>query len=553
MSNCLFDRPWWLEAVAPGQWGEVVLERDGGAYARLPYVSKRRLGVTALTQPPLTSVLGPSIANGSGDYARGLAGEHRVMRELIDSLPRFDLFRQAFHPSVTNWLPFYWSGFQATVRYTYRLDDLTDLDGVWSGFRDSLRRQIRKAERSVAVRTDLGLAAFLEINEKSFRRQNLPLPHSWELVERLDAACALHDARRVFFAVDGQDRIHAALYIVWDGDSAYYLMSGGDPRLRTSGAGSLLVWEAIRFCSGVTRSFDFEGSMVPSLERFFRSFGARQVPYLLVSKENLRGRAAETTRRLAKRSPPRPPRETRPEQEQARIRRVFDAYGTSRKRRRAWDPERPGNRRILAELYDALATQLAAEGASPAAGCELLDVGCGRGPLLEAMIERGAARAHLHGVDLLEDAIAGARERLPGVDLRVADARALPYPSASMDAVVLSTVLSSILDPANRARVASEAARVLRPGGCIVTYDFRVPSPRNRNVRPITTVTLRRAFPGSTLDPRPLTVVPPLARLLGPAADVLYPRLAALPFLRTHLLTVIHPGPPEAARADARG
>jgi SAM-dependent methyltransferase len=553
MTNCLFDQPWWLEAVAPGQWGEAVLVRDGGAYARMPYVSKRRLGVTALTQPPLTAMLGPSIATSSDDYARGLAGEHRVMRELIESLPRFDLFRQAFHPSVTNWLPFYWSGFQATVRYTYRLDDLTDLDGVWSGFRHSLRRQIRKAERAVEVRTDLGITAFLETNEKSFRRQNLRLPYSRELVERLDAACALHDARRVFFAVDGQNRIHAALYIVWDGDSAYYLMSGGDPELRTSGAGSLLVWEAIRFCSRVTRSFDFEGSMIPSVERFFRSFGARQVPYLLVSKENLRGRAAATAQRGAKRTPPRPLRAPPPVPEQAGSGQVFDAYGASRKRRRAWDPGRPGNRQILAELYDALAARLTAAGAFPAAGRELLDVGCGRGPLLEAMIERGATRAHLHGVDLLEDAVAAARRRLPGVDLQVADARALPYPSASMDAVVLSTVLSSILDPSNRARVATEAARVLRPGGCIVTYDFRVPSPRNRNVRPITGATLRTAFPGSTLDARPLTVLPPLARLLGPAADVLYPRLAALPFLRTHLLTVVHPCTPEATRADVRG
>ena len=362
-SNCLFDLPWWLEAVAPGQWSEVTL----GTRARWPYVSKRRLGVTALTHPRLTAMLGPCIEPASGDYAKTLSYEHETMRELLDALPRFDLFRQAFHPSVTNWLPLYWSGFQATVQYTYRIEDLTDLDRVWSGFRPSLQRQIRKAQRTVAVRTDLGLPAFLDVNEKSFRRQGLPLPHSWELVGRVDAACAAHDARRVFFAVDDRDRIHAALYVVWDRDSAYYLMSGGDPELRASGAGSLLAWEAIRFCSGVTRSFDFEGSMVPSLERFFRSFGAHQVAYLLVSKANLRGRAADAGRRLAARAPSRPVRAARAappglESEQARIRRVFGAYGASPGRRRAWDPERPGNRCILIELYDALAARLSRRG-----------------------------------------------------------------------------------------------------------------------------------------------------------------------------------------------
>jgi hypothetical protein len=298
-SHCLFDQPWWLEAVAPGEWGETVLEDNGTVQARLPYVIRRRLGVVALTQPVLTPTLGPWTASSSAAYATALAREHKAMGGLIDSLPRFDVFRQAFHPSVMNWLPFHWRGFQATVLYTYRVEELTDLDRIWSGFRESVRREIRKAGRSVTVRTDLGLSSFLELNEKTFRRQNLALPYSRESVERLDAACAVRDARRVFFAVDELDRLHAALYVVWDSNTAYYLMSGADPTLRTSGAGSLLAWEAIRFCSGVTRSFDFEGSMIPSVERFFRAFGARQVPYLYVTKRNLKGRAADTARKAS--------------------------------------------------------------------------------------------------------------------------------------------------------------------------------------------------------------------------------------------------------------
>jgi hypothetical protein len=298
-SHCLFDQPWWLEALAPGEWAEVVLELDGAVQARLPYVVKERLGVVALTQPLLTPTLGPWVANSSAGYATALAREHKTMSDLVDALPPFDVFRQAFHPSVTNWLPFYWRGFEATVLYTYRLEDLTDLDRIWSGFRENVRREIRKAGRIVTVRTDLGLSAFLELNAKTFHRQNLALPYSRESVERLDAACAMRDARRMFFAVDERDRVHAALYVVWDTDSAYYLMSGADPALRTSGAGSLLAWEAIRFCAGVTRSFDFEGSMILPLERFFRAFGARQTPYLFVTKRTLKGRAADTARKAS--------------------------------------------------------------------------------------------------------------------------------------------------------------------------------------------------------------------------------------------------------------
>ena len=69
----------------------------------------------------------------------------------------------------------------------------------------------------------------------------------------------------------------------------------------------------------------------------------------------------------------------------------------------------------------------------------------------------------------------------------------------------------------------------------------------------MTTSTLQRAFPGAAIDARPLTVVPQLARVMGPAAGVLYPLAAKVPVLRTHLLTVVHPQPPEPSRADARG
>jgi hypothetical protein len=62
-------------------------------------------------------------------------------------------------------------------------------------------------------------------------------------------------------------------------------MGGIDPAF-SSGAFSLLMWHAIQFASQVTTRFDFEGSMIESIERFFRSFGARQVPYLHVQKIN---------------------------------------------------------------------------------------------------------------------------------------------------------------------------------------------------------------------------------------------------------------------------
>jgi hypothetical protein len=102
--------------------------------------------------------------------------------------------------------------------------------------------------------------------------------------------------------------VHAVAYAVWDDKAAYYVLGGGEPDLRNSGATSLLVWELIMRAREVTDVFDFEGSMMEPLERFFRAFGGRQTPYLHVFRATRRGRTALALRsgwrRLASRSTP---------------------------------------------------------------------------------------------------------------------------------------------------------------------------------------------------------------------------------------------------------
>jgi lipid II:glycine glycyltransferase (peptidoglycan interpeptide bridge formation enzyme) len=229
-----------------------------------------------------------------------LSQEKELMTSLIEQLPPCDYFHQRFHYSISNWLPFYWRGFEQTTRYTYVIESLDDLDRVWEQFQSNIRREIRKARKQVAARTDLDVERFLDINTLTFQRQGLDVPYSRNLVRRLDAACAERRARRIFFAEDARGRIHAALYVVWDENSAYYLMSGGDPDLRTSGATSLLVWEAIQFAATVTKSFDFEGSVIEPVERFFRAFGGTQRAYFRVTRFSRRMRFLMAGREMAK-------------------------------------------------------------------------------------------------------------------------------------------------------------------------------------------------------------------------------------------------------------
>jgi Acetyltransferase (GNAT) domain len=269
-----FQQPWWLEAVAPGRWDAVEVVENGEVVGRLPFVRKRRFGLRILSQPELTPHLGPWVKPGTGEVHTQLEREDEILRNLIAALPKHDIFLQSFHPSVSNCLPFYWHGFLQESCYTYIIDNLSDHDKIWHGFRENVRGHIRKAQRRVIVRPIEDIETFIALNRMTFARQGVSPAYSADTIRRLDAACGARGVRRIFLAEDADGAAHAALYLIWDSESAYTLMSGSDPRLRDSGAISLLRWEAIKYASQVTRRFDFEGSMLRALRPGIRCSAA---------------------------------------------------------------------------------------------------------------------------------------------------------------------------------------------------------------------------------------------------------------------------------------
>ncbi len=92
----------------------------------------------------------------------------------------------------------------------------------------------------------------------------------------------------------------------------------------------------------------------------------------------------------------------------------------------------------------------------------LLDIACGTG-----IVTRGLLRPErtVLGVDRSSGMLGLAARRVPG-GVVCGDAARLPLASDSVDAVVIVWLLHLLPDPA---AVLAEAARVLRPGGVLIT------------------------------------------------------------------------------------
>ncbi len=239
-----------------------------------------------------------------------------------------------------------------------------------------------------------------------------------------------------------------------------------------------------------------------------------------------------------------PPPPTGAARERARIRAEY------RQREQNLDPERyapwnPAEIFLVQDRQRHAARLLHAADRFPNAASRCLEIGFGRCGWLPVLIGWGAREANLFGVEIDPGRGAATRRRLPAARLVLADGGSLPWPADEFQLVVLSLVMTSVLDGESRRRIATEVERVLAPGGALLWYDFAIDNPRNRQVRAVRSPELRELFPSLAGRIRSASLAPPLARLVAPRSRCLAELLSCLPPLRTHLLAVLlKPMPP---------
>ena len=284
----VFIRDWWLDNVCGEKnWDVALVQKENRVIAALPFFNVKKGIYKGMMLPPLTPHLGPYIFYPEGQkYSSRLSYEKEIMAKLIDALPGFDFFVQTLSPAITNWLPFYWNGFLQTTKYTYVLDDLTELDQLVNNFSHEKRKNLKRADQLLQVYSGLSPDDFYAHHKLSLAKTNQKINYSPELFRRVVQAAIDHDSGRIIYAMDQNHIIHSGLFFVWDDKTGYNLVSTIDPDLRSSGSIALLIREAIRFLSMRTKIFDFEGSMIESVENSFRHYGTKQVPYFKLMKYN---------------------------------------------------------------------------------------------------------------------------------------------------------------------------------------------------------------------------------------------------------------------------
>ncbi|MEZ4828414.1 MAG: GNAT family N-acetyltransferase [Bacteroidia bacterium] len=274
-------------------WKGIIARQNGEWAAVMPFCINRKWGYTYMPQPMFTQYWGICFApEHTLSSRKHLSWKEEIMSAILPSLRPFHLIVQNFAPQFDYATPLHWEGFRLQTRYTYHLDLGQEVGELRKQLSTNVRRNISKAEKSGLVVCDLPDGGALE----NLFRRNRDHGHNiagneeanYQKAKEICNYLLKSGLGKIVGIQNPEGEIIAAAAFAFFGEKTLYLMGAYHPDHGDSGAGSLLMWQGILLAKEKNqRIFDFEGSMMPGVEHFFRKFGAIPVPYLQIYKNRL--------------------------------------------------------------------------------------------------------------------------------------------------------------------------------------------------------------------------------------------------------------------------
>ncbi len=279
-----FQTTWWYRA-----WGfepvvQALAEPDGRITAGICYSVGTRFGTRAIVRPPCTPGNGPVLLPTKGEGRYKESTHVKAMHLLaLHSLPRLGFYDFILRPADRDLMPYLWNGFDTHVGYTYVIpaaEKETWMEGASKTTRKELRRAVREiAEQGYQLEENPAAADMLPLIRDTIAAKQFRFPYLDSRFAAWWQAIRAHGVGSGWLLRDRDGNPMAADVLVWDHHTAYSVLGGIRADLRKdSRVGTILLDRMVREAHGRGLDFDFEGSVLPGVERFMRSFGGELRP-----------------------------------------------------------------------------------------------------------------------------------------------------------------------------------------------------------------------------------------------------------------------------------
>lgn len=277
----LHAQAWWWECCTIGkEWDAIIIENsEGQIEAAMPYHILCRFGIRAMLMPQHSQYQYVYIANNAPkDIYIRLADniDNICKKNHIGFLQIQGFFQKQLLEELSK------RKFTIRERKTYRINEIPSSEDLPSSFSTNKRRQLRKAMGLQLV--DLSVESFYSFERACWAAQNkqIDFPYSWAEAVLSEA---IKRGKGRLIAANAPNGTHmAAIFLAWDDYYAYYLLPAYNPATKNNGGVAWLTTQALTIAQEKGLSFDFEGSMTPSIALSYRQFGGQAVTYYSIEK-----------------------------------------------------------------------------------------------------------------------------------------------------------------------------------------------------------------------------------------------------------------------------
>jgi hypothetical protein len=264
---------WYLDTVCPG-WDALVLDNYAAVF---PLTHHHKWSVSYLFQPYFAQQLGifspgPISENLVSDFIRAIPAKFRFIEIHLNSGNNF--------PGLAK---------ETLQRSNYELNLQPGYEQLTAQYAQNTRRNIKKAsEAGMVLSHTVAVDELIGLFRHNFGKKEGKLKdRHYNALHGLITWCRDQHMGYILGSKTNNGVLSAGAFFLFDKSHVYFLFAASSLQARENGAMFFLIDHFIREHAGNELLLDFEGGNDPNLGRFYKSFGAVDVPYPALSVTRL--------------------------------------------------------------------------------------------------------------------------------------------------------------------------------------------------------------------------------------------------------------------------
>ncbi len=273
-NGLIYAKSFYLDNICPG-WRALTVE---GYEWVFPITHKTKFGISYLYQPPFTQQLG----------AFAKRGIIVPFTDIIRWLQQHYRFWEINWNYATNS-----EGIRAPVHITAATNFILNLsksyESIAANYHKHLKRKLLKSkEFKHKYQSSIDFDKYIDLYSKNYGMRTPHVrPKDYESLKNVSGYAIKQDMLICREVVTEDDELIALALLLHDEKRIYNLINITTEKGRETEANHFLLDAVIREFSGRDLLFDFEGSDLPGVKKFYQYFGAEDQPYYMLRYNNL--------------------------------------------------------------------------------------------------------------------------------------------------------------------------------------------------------------------------------------------------------------------------